>query len=202
MFYFIDVSHKFYIRRASACRGWLMSSGLIQIQSESAPLCNSGRWTCLLLQACCIGVAVTSQIWVLLSIVLWRQVRQVQFPTEEMETDGKCILFTREKGLYLSFSFKYQAYQKLIWKRCFWWWHSYCNNKENPVLESEFCLPIRHNIYWYTVLEIFYKSYYQPSVPRPWIPYFNSSIYFFFSAYEEIVDVFFSIVSPKSRLKM
>lgn len=57
VFCFIDVSHQFSIRKAGACRGWLMPSGSIHIQFESeVALClweKSLSNGTALLQWCC-----------------------------------------------------------------------------------------------------------------------------------------------------
>lgn len=96
-----------------------------------------------MVQLCHSSVAVSSQEQDFLCTVLQRQVRWGHFPTEKMEMGGKIILFTREKGMYLSFSFSQEAHKNtvsttgihaaIMWK------------KTAP--KSEFHLKLSHNIY-------------------------------------------------------
>lgn len=145
-----------------------------------------------MVQLCDSSVAVSSQEQDFLSTVLQRQVRWGH-PTEKMEMGGKIILFTREKGIYLSFSFNYEAHKNtvsttgvhaaIMWKK--------------PAPKSEFPLKLCHNIYSFRNTPV--KNHYLLPIPRPFVLHFNIQ---HFSAHEEIFDVFFSIASPKSELRM
>lgn len=76
-----------------------INTDIVQIQPSV-----SGVQACLIVQVCCSGVVIVSQKQDFLCAALQRQVRWGHFPTEQVETGGEIILFSKKKGLYLSFS--------------------------------------------------------------------------------------------------